>query len=103
MNIISGEGVGVVLLNIFTVRPENQAALVDCIREGAPADVPGLLSVKLLKGRDGTRVINFMHWESREAFDQATAGNAAIAATRQRVQQLIEKAAPDTYEVIDVR
>ena len=103
MNLIPGDGHGVVFMNIFTVRPENQEALVACIRDGAPAGVPGLLSAKLLKSRNGTRVINYMLWESREAFDHATAGNTAISATRQRVQQLIEGAAPDAYDIIDMK
>jgi hypothetical protein len=38
MNIITGDGHGVVFMNVFTVRPENQEALVACIREGAPRD-----------------------------------------------------------------
>jgi hypothetical protein len=34
---------------------------------------------------------------------QAAAGNSAIAATRQRVQALIESAAPDEYDIIEVK
>jgi heme-degrading monooxygenase HmoA len=92
MNIIPTDQHGVVFINIFTVRPENQQALIDCMRGGAPADMPGLVSAKLLRGRDGTKVINHMLWESYEAFVEATRTNPAVAATRQRVHELIESA-----------
>ena len=103
MNIVSAEGRGVFVINIFPVRPENQDALVACMREGVSTNMPGLLSVKLLKSRDGTKVINHMLWESREAFKQAMAENPEIASTRRRVHELIEGAGPDEYEIIDVK
>jgi heme-degrading monooxygenase HmoA len=103
MNVIPTVGDGVLFINIFTVRPENQQALIDCMREGASPDMPGLISAKLLKSRDGTKVINHMLWESQEAFARATRTDPAIAATRQRVHELIEAAAPDAYEIIDVK
>jgi heme-degrading monooxygenase HmoA len=103
MNVIHTAHNGVLFINVFSVRPENQQALIDCMRDGAPADVPGLLSAHLLRSLDGTRVINHMIWESEDAFKQAIKTNPAIAATRRRVHQFIEGAAPDTYEVIGVK
>jgi heme-degrading monooxygenase HmoA len=103
MNIIAAGGHGVIFINVFTVRPENQDALIACMREGVPPTMPGLMSAKLLKSRDGTRVINHMLWESREAFEKATAGNSALAAARRRVHELIENTAPDAYDIIDVK
>jgi heme-degrading monooxygenase HmoA len=104
MNIIpSPDEPGLLAVNVFTVRPENQQALVDCIRSaGDPADVPGLRSMHLLRSLDGTRVINHMHWESEAAFAAASRGNPVIAATRDRVGELIENASPDRYEIIDL-
>ena len=88
-------------VNVFRVRPENQRRLVDRLRAaGDPADIPGLLSMHLLRSEDGTQVINHMHWASREAFDQATANNPAIAATRVAIRQFIEGAGPVPHEVI---
>jgi heme-degrading monooxygenase HmoA len=103
MNIVSVEGRGVFVINIFPVRPENQDALVTLMREGVSTDMPGLLSVKLLKSRDGKKVINHMLWASREAFKQAMTENPEIAATRRRVHELIDGAGPDEYEIIDVK
>jgi heme-degrading monooxygenase HmoA len=104
MNTIPLDGLNVLFLNVFTVKPENQDALIACMREGVlPGDVPGLISANLLKSRDGTRVINQMVWESQEAFAQAAATNQSIKATRQRVQGLIESAAPDAFDVIAMK
>jgi heme-degrading monooxygenase HmoA len=104
MNIIPNpDEAGLLAVNVFTVRPENQQALIDCIRSaGDPADVPGLRSMHLLRSHDGTRVINHMHWASEEAFAAATAGDPVIAATRERVGELVEGARPDRYEVIQL-
>src|SRR5262245_35559833 len=104
MNIVPAAGAqGLLAINVFQVRPENQQALVDCIRTaGDPAAIPGLLSMHLLRSLDGTQVINHMHWQSKEAFDTATKDNPVIAATMERVGRLIESAGPNLYEVIDV-
>src|SRR5262245_53578063 len=76
VNTIPTSDGGLLAINIFTVRPEDQQALVDCIRDaGDPADVPGLRSMHLLRSADGTRVINQMHWESEAAFAAATSGD----------------------------
>jgi heme-degrading monooxygenase HmoA len=104
MNIIpSSDEPGLLAVNVFTVRPENQEALIDAIRAaGDPADVPGLRAMHLLRSLDGTQVINHMQWESEAAFAAATAGSAFIAATRERVHTLIERAGPNRYEVVEL-
>lgn len=103
MNIVPVEGHGIFVINIFPVRPENQDALVTCMRGGVSMNMTGLLSAKLLKSRDGTKVINHMVWESQEAFKQAASENPEIVATRQRVHALIDGAGPDEYEIIDLK
>lgn len=96
-------GEDIFAVNVFTVRPENQQPLIDRIRAaGRPADIPGLLSMHLLRSLDGTKVINHMHWSSQEAFTNATRGNPIIAETMRAVTALIEDARPDRYEVIDL-
>lgn len=100
-NHIGGQAAGYVVLNVFTVKPENQEPLIDCIRgSGEPTVLPGLLSMNLLRSLDGTQVINHMVWESAEAFEQATANSPEIAATMRRVSELIEDARPGTYELV---
>lgn len=103
MNIIPIEHHGVLFINIFSVQPKNQQALIDCIRATDATDTPGLIAAHLLRSLNGTKVINHMVWESREAFREATKSNPKIAATRHRVQELIESAAPDIYEIIEVK
>jgi heme-degrading monooxygenase HmoA len=103
VNLISAPGQGLFAVNVFTVRPENQRPLIDCIRSaGDPAGVPGLLSVHLLRSLDGTQVINHMHWADEDAFRRATRENPVIAATRDQVGRLIEGAAPNLYEIVEL-
>ncbi|KAA9150889.1 hypothetical protein FPZ12_040215 [Amycolatopsis acidicola] len=100
MNILP-TGDGILAINVFTVRPENQQALVDCIvGAGDPAVIPGLKSMHLLRSVDGTQVINQMHWADEESFSRATKENGLIAATRDKVGALIEGARPGRYEVV---
>lgn len=102
MNVID-TGRGVLVFNVFRVRPENQQALADTIRTaGDPADLPGLLSMNVLRSEDGTHVINQMYWGSRAEFDQAVATSPAIAATRKAVSTLIEGPGPLKYEILPV-
>jgi quinol monooxygenase YgiN len=59
------------LVNVFTVEPENQQALVD--RLVHPADAirayPGAISATILASEDGRQVVNYAQWASRGAFD----------------------------------
>lgn len=92
---------GLFVINIFTVRPENQRPLIECIRQaGDPGDVPGLLSMHLLRSLDGTQVINHMYWESEAAFSRERAANPLILATRDRVNELVQSARPNVYEIV---
>jgi heme-degrading monooxygenase HmoA len=102
MNLID-TGRGVVVFNVFPVRPENQEALVETIRSAGDASViPGLLSMNLLRSEDGTHVINHMCWESREAFERAAASSPEIAAVRDRVGPLLDGPGPYRYEIVPV-
>lgn len=103
MNIIPAGHAGIVVFNVFPVRPDNQQALVDCIRGGGDVSgIPGLLGMRLLRSLDGTQVINHMHWASEAAFRTATAGDPRIGATMSRVHDLVEGTGPYRYEVAAV-
>jgi heme-degrading monooxygenase HmoA len=103
VNIIPAGESGILVFNIFTVRPENQQALIDCIRDGGDAaGIPGLLGMRLLRSLDGTQVINHMQWESEAAMRAATSTHPVIAAIRERVGELVESASPNRYEVAAV-
>lgn len=103
MNLIPTQNQGLFVLIVLTVRPENQQALIDTIRwAGDPAQVPGLYSINLLRSLDGKQVINHMHWASKEAYEEARAHFPVIKNTRAEVQQLIENAATNIYEVVNL-
>lgn len=62
-------------VNVFTVAPENQQALVDLLIEAANSvrDVPGWISASIHKSLDGTRVVNYAQCENYEAWENVMA------------------------------
>jgi heme-degrading monooxygenase HmoA len=68
---ISAKAPVVTLINVFTVDPANQEQLVELWR-AATEDVmrhqPGFVSASIHRSYDGTKVIDYAQWESREAF-----------------------------------
>lgn len=64
----------ITFINIFTVAPENQQALVDILVEATHEVMnrqPGFISVTIHKSLDGTRVVNYAQWRSRTDFETA--------------------------------
>ena len=57
----------------------------------------------LLRSKDGTHVINHMHWAGREQFRQAGSGGSVIEATRVAIRQFIEGDGPVPYQVTEVK
>lgn len=61
----------VTLINVFTVEPSDQWRLVEAWQR-ATDDVmrhrPGFISASIHRSFDGTKVVNYAQWESREAF-----------------------------------
>ena len=62
----------VTLINVFTVAPERQQALVELL-DRATVDVmrhlSGFVSANIHRGLDGTKVANYAQWTSRAAFE----------------------------------
>ena len=56
-------------INVFTVAPEDQQRLVDGLIETVHAarEVPGWISASIHRSLDGTRVVNYVQFESQEA------------------------------------
>ena len=57
------------LINVFTVAPERQQDLVSALEEATERSIrhrPGFVSVNIHASLDGTRVVNYAQWESRE-------------------------------------
>lgn len=68
------EGPEITLVNVFTVAPENQDALLAALDQATAevfAAVPGFVSANLHASLDGTRVINYAQWASEEAYQEA--------------------------------
>lgn len=60
------------LINVFTVDPDDQDELVDCLvsaTEAMMADKPGFVSANLHASLDGERVVNYAQWQSRADFE----------------------------------
>lgn len=57
----------------------------------------------LLRSKDGTQVINHMHWANKEALKQATAQNPVIKSTKTAIRQFIEGTGPRPHEVIELK
>ncbi|MDB5455165.1 MAG: Antibiotic biosynthesis monooxygenase [Caulobacter sp.] len=61
----------VVLINVFTVAPENQQRLIDLLTRATDGSVnraPGFVSATLHRGLDGTKVTMYARWRSAEAY-----------------------------------
>lgn len=64
----------VTLVNVFTVAPEQQQALVEALDDASRAiftKVPGFVSANLHVSLDGTRVVNYAQWADQESYAAA--------------------------------
>lgn len=98
---ISTDNDVVTLINVFTVEPENQQRLVDLLVEATESvmnRMPGFVSANIHKSVDGTKVVNYAQWESREAFE-AMLENPEAAPHMQEAGQIAESFEPHLYEV----
>ena len=62
----------VTLINVFTVEPRDQQQLVDALVEATQSNLnqfPGFISANIHKSLDGTKVVNYAQWESREKYE----------------------------------
>lgn len=101
MSIISRERDVVTLVNVFTVAPEDQQRLVDLLVEATETTMrgmPGYVSANIHKSLDGTRVVNYAQWESREDFE-AMLRNPEAAPHMREAAEIAEKFEPHLYEV----
>jgi heme-degrading monooxygenase HmoA len=62
------------LINVFTIDPARQQALVDLLVEATEVrmrHLPGFVSANIHRSHDGTRVVNYAQWRTREDFEAA--------------------------------
>jgi antibiotic biosynthesis monooxygenase (ABM) superfamily enzyme len=68
------------LINVFTVRPERQAELVELLTratEEVIAGLPGFVSANIHASTDGVRVVNYAQWSDVDAWQAMLADPAA--------------------------
>ncbi|MFD9795645.1 antibiotic biosynthesis monooxygenase family protein [Streptomyces sp. NPDC059070] len=118
----SGEGVEIspqrsdyTVIAVFGVEEKNQDDLVDALGPSMKflSDVPGYVSHTILKGiaargLEGSFVVSYSQWESKEAFDayQGTAQDAKPAARQdaeRRTGSLLTSVDSNTYRVVHTR
>lgn len=80
MTTISKANAVVTLINTFTVKPENQAQLVQLLEEATEqvmSHLPGFVSANLHASLDGTRVVNYAQWRDEAAYKAVLADERA--------------------------
>lgn len=92
------------LINVFAVEPEDQVRLVELLEEATEKvmrGLPGFVSANIHRSLDGTRVVNYAQWESREAFETMLE-NPEAAAHMQEAAGIAQWFEPHLYEVVFV-
>lgn len=62
------------LVNVFTVEPTKQQELVDLLVDATKKrmrNLPGFISANIHRSLDGTRVVNYAQWRTKEDFEAA--------------------------------
>lgn len=96
----AGTGLATVI-NVFEVEPDRQAELagfLSAATETVIRHLPGFISVSIHKSLDGTRVVNYAQWASREDVENAL-GNPDAKAQMKQAAALAKSIAPAVYRV----
>ena len=96
----------VTLINVFTVEPPDQQALVDLLARATETSVrgaPGFISAALHRGVDGTRVTMYSQWTSAAHYQRYQSTLSGPDAAPYVAQVLaIARFDPGMYEVVEV-
>jgi quinol monooxygenase YgiN len=90
----------VVMINVFTVEPENQQKLIDILTTATLGSVdqePGFISATLHRSLDGSKVTMYARWKDAEAYAamRRKPGRPSLAQALQ-----IAKFEPGMYEIV---
>ena len=102
MTTIAKERDVVTLVNVFTVKPENQQPLIDALIEATEtviSKLPGYVSANFHRSLDGTRVVTYAQWRTREDFE-AMLQNPGAQQHLQLTAELATSFEPHLYEVV---
>jgi len=103
MTTISTDQEIVTLVNVFTVEPETQQALVDLLVEATDEVMrhrPGFVSANIHASLDGGRVVNYAQWQTVQDF-QAMLGDP-VAGEHMAAAGAVAGAEPHLYAVVSV-
>ncbi|MFJ8025751.1 antibiotic biosynthesis monooxygenase family protein [Streptomyces sp. NPDC096311] len=92
------------LINVFTVKPENQRALVDLLVKTTDEVMrhrEGFISTAVHASTDGTRVANYAQWET-EAHLRAVLADPVAQQQLGQAQKFAEGFEPNIYSVESV-
>jgi len=93
----------VTLINTFTVEPADQQRLIEIWQRSTEETIrhlPGFVSANIHRSLDGSKVVNYAQWESRESFI-AMLNDPDAAAWLRRLAE-IGTPAPVLCEVVSV-
>ena len=87
-------------INVFTMLPENQQRIVEILTEANSSigEMPGWISASIHRSLDGTRVVNYVQYESREAWEAVV--TKMRAGNQFGKMRDIATAEPGLYEVV---
>ena len=97
--ITANQGI-VTQINVFTVSPENQQALIELLQEAArfASQIPGWISASIHRSLDGTRVVNYAQsrdLDSAQRIIDALRGSGWLDRNK-----TLGEAHPGLYEVV---
>lgn len=104
MTTISTDARLATLVNVFTVRPDQQKALVEVLEratEEVIRHVPGFVSANIHASVDGVRVVNYAQWESEDAF-RAMLENPVTQDHLREAAAIADGYEPHLYDVASV-
>jgi len=93
----------ITLINVFTVAPDKQDELVRLLSEAtekAMKRLPGFVSANIHKSLDGTRVVNYAQWRSKDDFEAMLKSPEAVP--HMQAATAIAKFEPHLYAVVAV-
>ena len=87
-------------INVFTVAPDKQQALVESLTETVEAgrSVPGWISASIHRSFDGRQVVNYVQFESQEAAQAVTRHLMGRGLIQRNLS--LGHIAPGQYEVV---
>ena len=88
------------LINTFHTSPERQAGIVDSLTRFAATarDLPGFVGTSVHASFDGTRVVNYVQWQTRDDLEAMLARDDARAHLAE-VGRLADLVEPISYRV----